>query len=167
MSNEIAIITAEELALVSENALNEKQLQFLFKKTPPKFVKSRPARGGGNWDYVSGGYVRKVLNLIFGFNWDFEVISEQVIGREVVVKGKLTCVSQRGTITKMQFGSKEIIYKKGTTDPLSIGNDFKAAATDALKKCASMLGIAADVYDPQEFKEVKIKGIESKEKQYE
>ena len=52
--------------------------------------------------------------------------------------------------------SGELIFKKGTKIPLSIGNDLKAAATDALKKCAAEIGIAQDVYAPQEFKDVEV-----------
>lgn len=42
--------------------------------------------------------------------------------------------------------------------PLDLGNDFKAACSDALKKCASMFGIAADVYEAGEFQEIEIIG---------
>lgn len=42
--------------------------------------------------------------------------------------------------------------------PLDLGNDFKAAATDALKKCASLMGIGADVYEADEFTEIQIIG---------
>ena len=48
----------------------------------------------------------------------------------------------------------EVKYKKNTKIPLDIGNDFKAAATDALKKCASELGIASDIYGKNEFREI-------------
>ena len=37
---------------------------------------------------------------------------------------------------------------------LDYGNDLKAATTDALKKCASELGIASDIYGANEFKEI-------------
>lgn len=42
--------------------------------------------------------------------------------------------------------------------PLDLGNDFKAAATDAFKKCASLMGIGADVYEADEFMEIQIIG---------
>lgn len=165
--DKITIVTKEELSLIEECTLNERQLQFLLKKTPSKYVRKRPAKGGGQWDYVSGGYVKKMLNLMFGFDWDFEIINEQVIGDQVIVKGKLTIRSANRTVIKMQFGKKDIICKKGTKDPLDLGNDFKAAATDCLKKCAAELGIAADIYNREEFREVNIKGVEIKEKRYE
>ena len=159
MSNEkkeqgLALIKPSEIAKVENNALNAFQLQTLLKRTPKAYVKERPAKGGGKWKFVSGGYVKKVLNLMFGWDWDFEVVSEQVAFGQVIVKGKLTCRSNGKEIVKMQFGKKDVVFKKGTQDPLDIGNDFKAATTDALKKCASELGIAADIYNADEFREV-------------
>jgi len=166
MAENLPVITKDDLALVEDNLLNEKQLQFLLTKTPSKFVRKRPAKGGGQWDYVSGAYVKKVLNLIFGFQWSFEIIDEMIRDGEAIVKGKLTCQCGDRTIVKMQYGNKDIICKKNTEKPLSIGNDLKAAATDSLKKCASEIGIAADIYGKDEFKEVKIKGVEPATKNY-
>jgi len=40
---------------------------------------------------------------------------------------------------------------------VDFGNDMKAAATDALKKCASELGIASDVYGTAEYAEEGVK----------
>jgi hypothetical protein len=165
MSEEIALITAEELSLVENSALNTSQLQFVLSKTPSKYVRKRPAKGGGEWEYVSGGYVKKCLNLMFGFNWDFEITNQMVLHGEAIVQGKLTCKSNGQTIVKTQFGNKDIIFKKQSSDelakgleriPLSIGNDLKAAATDCLKKCAAEIGIAADIYNKLDFREVDI-----------
>jgi hypothetical protein len=180
-SKELALVSKDDLSLVGGNALNEKQLQLLLKRTPSAYVKQRPAKGGGTWSYVTGGYVRKVLNLMFGFKWNFEIVDEQIFPTEVVVKGKLTVETDSGLIVKMQYGNKDVICKREdvldsdgkqifytdnynkrrkktipTNIPLSIGNDLKAACTDALKKCAAELGIAADIYNAEDFREVKI-----------
>jgi len=56
----------------------------------------------------------------------------------------------------MQYGNKDIIFRKGTEIPLSVGNDLKSAATDALKKCASEIGIAADIYNAEEFRPIAV-----------
>jgi len=66
MSNKLALVKKEDLSLVEKNSLNEKQLQTLLRKTPSQYVKERPAKGGGKWKYVTGGYVKKCLNLMFG-----------------------------------------------------------------------------------------------------
>lgn len=150
-------ITAKDLSLVDENLLNAKQLKILLKKTPSQYVHKRPAKGGGQWEYVTGGYVRKVLNLMFGWNWSFEVRERFTEHGEAIVLGRLTCTLPSGqVIVKEQFGNKEIICKRGTENPLSIGNDYKAASTDALKKCAAEIGVAADIYNKQDFKEIEV-----------
>jgi len=156
MSNDLALIDKSELSLVENNSLNTAQLNLILKNTPQQYVHQRPAKGGGTWDYVTGGYVKKCLNLMFGWDWSFEIVDQQIIHNEVVVKGKLTCNSNGKTIVKMQFGNKDIIYKKGTEIPLSIGNDMKAAATDCLKKCAAEIGIAADIYNKEDFRAIQV-----------
>ena len=157
MSNEIARITEDELSLIEENLLNKNQLTHLLKKTPAKYVKQRPAKGGGTWDYVSGTYVKKTLNLMFGFNWSFNILAREIISGEAIVHGRLTINLPNGqTIVKEQFGNKDVMCKRGSDTPLSIGNDLKSAATDALKKCASEIGIASDIYGKDEFREVKV-----------
>lgn len=154
--SDIKLISEAELALITSPAFNAAQMQFLHKVTPSKYIRERPAKGGGNWKYLSGGYVKKTLNLMFGFDWDFEILEQLILHGECIVKGKLTVRTNGHTIVKTQFGNKDIAYKKqqqGETEriALSIGNDLKSAATDALKKCASELGIGADVYNKQEF----------------
>lgn len=160
--NNLALISAEDLSLVDDNSLNANQLAQILKRTPKAYVKKRPAKGGGSWDYVSGGYVKKVLNLMFGWDWDFEVLEDKIMHDEAIVKGRLTCRSNGRTIIKTQYGNKDIMYKRGTDAngnrvPLSIGNDLKSAATDCLKKCAAEIGIAADIYNKDEFKEIQVK----------
>ena len=158
MKKEIAIITSEQLGLSEDTILNDKQLQILFKKTPSKHIYQRPAKGGGKWDYVTGTYIRKVLNLMFNFNWDFEVEEYKfdLQLKQVFVLGKLTVRTNKNTIVKMQFGTKDIMFRRNSDLPLDLGNDLKAATTNALKKCASELGIASDVYAPNEFKEINV-----------
>ena len=153
---QIALISAADLSLVENNALNTDQLKHLLKRTPKQYIKTRPAKGGGVWEYVSGGYVKKILNIMFGFDWDFEILEQLIIHDEAVIKGRLTIRTNGKTIIKTQFGNKSIAYQKGTKNPLSIGNDLKAAATDCLKKCAAEIGIAADIYNKEEFKDIVI-----------
>lgn len=164
-NREVQLISPEELSLVDSSALNGNQLKFLLKKTPAQYVRKRPAKGGGQWDYVSGGYVKKMLNLMFGFDWDFEILEQLILHGEAIVKGRLTCRTNGKTIIKTQFGNKDIVYKKQSEAdaqlnlekiPLSIGNDLKSAATDCLKKCAAEIGIAADIYNKEEFREIQV-----------
>ena len=156
MSNKPAKINAKDLAKVENNLINAEQAKFLLKRTPANHIKTRPALGGGTWQYVSGTYVQKVLNLMFGWAWDFEIVSEIIQDGEAIVKGKLIVNTGGQKIIKTQYGNKKIMKKRNTGEALSLGNDLKAAATDALKKCAAQLGIAQDVYAPDEFTEVEV-----------
>lgn len=171
MSNKL-VVSESELGLVQNPMLNSQQLGFLLKKTPEKYLRKRPAKGGGTWDYVSGGYVKKCLNLMFAWDWDFEILEQLIMHDEAIVKGRLTCRTNGKEIVKTQFGNKDIAYKKQTDAeknsgaariPLSIGNDLKAAATDCLKKCASEIGIAADIYAKDEFREFEVVSNEESE----
>ena len=141
-----------------ETPISQDQILKIFQKTPADHVYTRPAKGGGTWDYVTGVYVKKVLNYIFGFLWDFEVKEHGREGDLIWVLGRLTIKNKEGVslVAKEQFGRAEVKFKKNSKTPLDIGNDMKAATTDALKKCASELGIASDIYGKNEFKEVKI-----------
>lgn len=129
---------------------NEAQVDFLLQRTPPSEVKRRQGKGGRTFSYVEHGYVTERLNLVFGFNWDFEVTDKQILDDEVIVEGRLTVRTPQGqTIVKHQFGGADI--ERHTTGPkagrpLSIADNYKAAASDCLKKCASLLGIGLDLY---------------------
>ena len=163
---DLALVSEKDLSKVENNSLNQGQMQILLSATPKTYVKTRPAKGGGTWEYVTGGYVKKCLNLIFGWDWNFEIVDEKIMieAGEVVVKGRLTCNSNGRTIVKMQYGNKDIMFKNDWIDgkkvktniPLSIGNDMKAAATDCLKKCAAEIGVAADIYNKEDFKAVTV-----------
>ena len=130
--------------------LDEAQVDFLLQRTPRHEIKLRQGRGGMQFSYVEHGYVTERLNLVFGFNWDFEIVDKQILEDEVIVEAKLTVRTPKGqTIVKTQFGGAEIKrHASGPRSgrPLSIADDYKAAGSDALKKCASLLGIGLDLY---------------------
>ena len=56
--------------------------------------------------------------------------------------GKLTAQG----VAKCQFGKSKITRTKETKTEVSIGDDLKAAATDSLKKCATLLGVGLHLY---------------------
>lgn len=148
--------------MIPASWVSEKQVLKMVQHTPAQHLYTRPAKGGGKWTYVTAAYVTKVLNFVFGWNWDFEVVNQGKEGGQVWVLGKLTVKDDKGhTITKTQYGRADIKFKVAyknnqrvqSTEMLDYGNDLKAAASDALKKCASMIGIASDIYGKSEFKE--------------
>lgn len=160
MKNEVIKISKSEISLVEESILNPRQMSKLIQKTPKKYVSTRPAKGGGTWNYVPVGYFKKVLNLCFGWNWDFQIIRVWSEEGEAMCHGRLTVHVGDRVIVKDAIGKKEIMFKKGTKTPLSIGNDYKSAESDALKRAANKLGVAADVYNPNEFASVDIEVVD-------
>lgn len=170
------VLILESDILRTETGLTKEQVQDFFTKTPEDKIQTRPAKGGGQWKYVDGGYVTQVLNKLFGFNWSFtiktsmeEALKTASTGT-VVVQGQLTVKIGDNLVTKEQYGRKEIAFltegykenKKPKLDangnriPLDFGNDMKAAATDAKKKCASELGLFADIYSQENFIEAEV-----------
>ena len=140
--------------VVQQVQLTQEQTAMIQARTPQEFIKSRPTRGGKAARYVEGGYVISQLNTIFKpVNWDFEIL-EQNIDKElgtVWVRGKLTVIDHKNNyrVSKTQYGQHDIA--KG----VPLGDTLKAAATDCMKKCATMFGIALDVYWGQMDEEVK------------
>lgn len=145
--------------MIPNTWMSERQVVRIVQKTPPQHIYRRKGKGGQVFDYVTGHYVTKILNFVFGWNWDFEVVTHGKEGDQVWVQGKLTVKDDKGhLIVKSQFGRADIKYKKDQThkpeNMVDFGNDLKAAATDSLKKCASLLGVASDVYGREEASSV-------------
>ena len=95
----------------------------------------------GPLDYVEGHSVIARLNQALEGVWSFEITYHDVRDDEVIVLGKLTAEN----VVKTQFGVSQITRKEGGA-VVSLGDDLKAAATDALKKCATFLGVALHLY---------------------
>lgn len=125
-------------------------------RTPDEFIKERKGRGGKTFRYVEGGYVVARLNEIFSpIGWDFTIVDERIEPKEVIVRGKLTIKDYKHSysVSKMQYGTKERYAG------VPLGDTLKAATTDCLKKCASLFGIALDVYWPELDRATKENGV--------
>lgn len=159
--------------MLAPSWISEKQVLKILQRTPKEHIHTRKGRGGQEFEYVKGGYIKKVLNFAFGWNWDFYIIKQEIFGLnegwgQIVTTGRLVVKDDKGhTVTKEQNGSADVKYikdsvEKGKPRPVDLGDDFKASATDALKKCASEFGLASDVYNKNEFKDVSASQNEDK-----
>lgn len=127
------------------------QVNLLTRDTPNRFLKNRLGRGGKVFTYVDIHFVTAMLNAVFFLDWNWEILSHEVDKTEnqVIVKGRLTVKFADGrVVVKEAFGSSEVKRLK-TGDCVDLADDLKGAASDGLKKAASLLGIAADVYAGQ------------------
>lgn len=155
-------LAKDTLALLKSGGLKETQIKLINQPTPEQWVKKRKGRGGKEFDYVPVGVTIKCLNTVFGFNWSFEVVHQEILdgSKQVLVKGRLTIPAGKTQIVKETFASKEIaVYSsqpdaKGNKHPrageyISIGDDLKGATSLCLTKCASMLGFFSDIYSSE------------------
>ena len=148
-----SLITADDL-LKTVSPFSEKQLAVFYEETPKDKVQTRPAKGGGKWQYVATGYVIETLNRVFGYTWSFEVLTTLEEAAKVsasgtcVVKGRLTALVGSISLVKEQFGRCEVKYKKGTKDFLDFGNDLK---------------LFRDIYHASDFDEIALVSQETKD----
>jgi len=117
-------------------------------ETPSEVIASRPGRGKQTFDYVPIAWFIQQLNLIFEHQWDFEILDHEVLEKikQIWVKGRLTVRGPNGlVVTKTQYGGSAIKYNtQGFI--IDLADDLKSASSDCLKKCATLLGMAWDVY---------------------
>jgi hypothetical protein len=111
----------------------------------PEQIKQREGNFGKTLDYIEGHAVIQRLNDAFDADWSFNIIRHDILKEtdEVLVLGEL----KSGDVVKNQFGSSRITRARNTGDMVSLADDLKAAATDSLKKCATMLGIGLHLYN--------------------
>jgi hypothetical protein len=116
--------------------------QLLEQNFSPEEIKQRDGSFGQTLNYVSGYTVIDRLNQAFESLWSFEIVSHEIQQDEVIVIGRLSAEG----IAKSQFGSSRITRTRETGEAVSLASDLKSAATDALKKCATLLGIGLHLY---------------------
>jgi hypothetical protein len=116
--------------------------EILEKPFMPEQIKRRQGTNGDVLNYIEGCAVIQRLNECFDAEWIFEIQEHRVYDDEVVVLGKLTAQG----VAKSQFGKSRITRAKRDNSIISLGDDLKAAATDCLKKCATLFGVGLHLY---------------------
>lgn len=167
----------EPLEYQAPNALTASSMKPEFSEINALTVTQQPTpatwrkqvkKGKDYLDYVSGDLVIRLLNKAFRSRWSFEVKETRVVksqdydkkdwntkavttipqGSVVQVLGRLTVP---GWGVREQWGAQVLV---GGSDVQE--HAFKSATTDAMKKCASMFGIALDLYGMQGAAELMI-----------
>jgi hypothetical protein len=119
--------------------------ELLEKPFDPEQIKQREGSFGKMLDYIEGHSVIQRLNDAFDAKWSFEIARFDMLEDkdEIIVLGKLTA----NGIVKSQFGSSRITKARETGEVISLADDLKAAATDAIKKCATLMGVGLHLYN--------------------
>ena len=108
----------------------------------PDQVKQRRGNFGQTLSYLETSAVIARLNETLEGDWSFVVVKTLIKSDEVIVRGRLTI----GDTVREQFGGSRITRHKDTGEILALADDLKAAASDALKKCATLAGIGLYLY---------------------
>ena len=125
-------------------ALSQQARDVITRRLPPEKIKQRPGGGGMTFDYITPDVVIDILNEAFDYQWDSRVFDSKREESTVIVGIELTVRSEDGTpVVKQQYGSCEI------TRGLGVGEAFKGAASDGLKKSATLFGVALELYQDE------------------
>lgn len=130
---------------------NASTMEKLSMKFPDKCVKTRVvAEMNGEvkeLSYLPGDKIIERLNECFNGIWSF-TIQDKIIDVDIghiSVLGRLEAYIDGREVVKEQWGSGVIsTFSNGKV--INLGNDVKAATTDALKKCATLLGVGLYLY---------------------
>jgi hypothetical protein len=106
----------------------------------PEQIKQRQGQHGKMLNYIETRAVIARLNE--GCDaWAFEIVKHEIVEDEVIVVGKLVADG----IIKMAFGGASITRDR-EGHIVDLGDTHKSAASDALKKAASLLGVGLELY---------------------
>ena len=122
--------------------MDQKVQDVLERPFPAELVRTRKGSFGKELSYVEvAHYIRRLIEA-FGGDWSFVVLEHQVLDTEVVVLGRLFADG----VTKTAFGGSNRTVSRDSGEAISLADDLKAAASDALKKCCSLLGLGLHLY---------------------
>ena len=114
----------------------------LLRPFPNDRIKERPGHNGKPLSYIEGHTVILRLVEVFGLAWSFRILQHEIGNHQVIVLGELKV----GDTTRQAFGGSDITRTRDNGQSLSVADDLKAAATDALKKAATLLGVGLHLY---------------------
>jgi hypothetical protein len=121
-----------------------KDLYSLLSEPFPREMERTVSKSGRSLTYIPISEVIARLNKVIGLNnWSSEIVS---VGRDsvdtdwVIAHVRLTAIVNGETITKDGVGGQQVKYTKAGK-VLDLGDEFKGAMSDALKKAAQQLGV--------------------------
>lgn len=117
-------------------------LELLNRPFSSQQIKKRKTSMGFTLEYIETHTVITRLNEVFEGQWSFKILDHKFLDDDVVVLGELTAQG----IIKQQFGSCELSQEAEDGMVLSMGDALKAAASDALKKAATLFGVGLHLY---------------------
>lgn len=152
---ETGVINIDSVGLMPENLtklLFEKwqkmpveERLIMLQTTDTRYIEEKKGRGG-KYKYVTGHYMIMCANMAFGFLWSSQVQQWEWTDSEIICMGYIETKINGELIKKYAIGQQDITFTQGTKTPVCLGDNYKAAEMDMIKKALSFFGIAKDVY---------------------
>lgn len=116
----------------------------MLQTTDSRYIEERKGRGGRMYKYVQGHYMIMCANMAFGFCWSSQVQQWEKSDTEIICMGYIEAELNGKLVRRYAVGQHDIA--KTNNVPVCVGDNYKAAETDMIKKALSSFGIAKDVY---------------------
>jgi recombination DNA repair RAD52 pathway protein len=129
----------------TEEKMNSHEIAKMLAEPFPEEMEKVIVKSGVQLVYLPISEVINRLNKVLGVDgWSFEILSvrrDEVDVDELVAHVVLTAEINGKQVTKHGFGGQSVKRQRKDNKPVDLGNDFKGAVSDALKKAAQQLGI--------------------------
>lgn len=139
---------------------NRNALQVQLNESFPKEVERQLKKGGASLTYIPVSEVISRLNKVLGFDgWSYEIIKCERDALDpdfIVAHVRMTVFPDSDkfvSVTKDGFGGQKIKRTKNG-DIVDLGDEFKGAVSDALKKAAQALGVGLYLARTEEAMEI-------------
>ena len=106
----------------------------------PKESEAILKKGGRNLTYIPVGEVIMRANEVLGFDWSYEVVDTFKDGDWITAHVRLTITTEDTIASRDGFGGQKIKYTK-SGDAVDLGDEYKGAVSDALKKAFQSFGV--------------------------
>ena len=125
--------------------MNSTEVARMLAEPFPEEMEKTIVKSGVQLVYLPISEVINRLNKVIGVNnWSFEIISvrrDEIDTDEIIAHVSLTATIDGLTVVKHGFGGQSVKRQRKDNKPVDLGNDFKGAVSDALKKAAQQLGV--------------------------
>jgi hypothetical protein len=141
-----------------QNMSDENENQDLYKRLSEEFPKEllgTLTKGGSRLTYAPIAEVVTRLNEVIGVgNWSSHVVKvwrDETDTDWILAVVRLEAKMPDGSVIhKEQAGGQKIKRVQTSKDPIDLGDEYKGAVSDALKKCCQQLGIALELARKEE-----------------
>lgn len=125
--------------------MNSTEVARMLAEPFPEEMEKTIVKSGVELVYLPISEVINRLNKVIGVNnWSFEIISvrrDEIDTDEIIAHVSLVATIDGLTVVKHGFGGQSVKRQRKDNKPVDLGNDFKGAVSDALKKAAQQLGV--------------------------